>query len=362
MYQLKEEYVYKPGLTELQVMQEYSLNKVIKLGSNENPYNPNANMLNIMHKALLNVNRYPDDAAASLMNILSIKNGLPTNQLLLGNGSSELLDLIVQAMVKQGDQVIVSDYAFSLYKVLCKMARAEVVSIPENNYNIDLEGMLAKISQKTTLIFITNPGNPTGTYLSYEKLSSFLSRVPRHITVVIDEAYYEYVHVTDYKSALLLLSQYENVVIARTFSKAYGLAGLRIGYALSSKSNIDRIRMYRKPFSVNSVALAAAFAALEDEDALRWTILSNQIELRKAEIRLNKMRLTFIPSVTNFISVNLSGLVDVINQALLKRGIIARTLKEYGLDNYLRFSIGSADENQLAFDALESCFKEIEVH
>jgi histidinol-phosphate aminotransferase len=337
---------YIPGKPISEVRRELGLKSVIKLASNENPYPPSPKVLAAMNAALREVNRYPDGGCFILRRALAKKLHVDDDQLIFGNGSDEIIVLAVKAFAAKGDEVIIAKPSFLIYEIASTLSGARLHQVPLKDFRYDLEGMKAKINTRTRIIFIGNPDNPAGTYITQRQAEDFLRAVPKNVLVFFDEAYFEYVEARDYPDALGLLKKYPNLMITRTFSKMYGLAGLRVGYGIAKPEIIDILNRLREPFNVNSIAQAAAVAVLGDETYYR-KIAKDVAEQRQYLYHsLQDMNIPFEESFTNFILVQVGGDSTQTANALLKKGVIIRDMAAWGLKGYIRVSIGSAPENK----------------
>ena len=349
--QVANPYIYKikpyiPGKPINEVKRELGLKSVIKLASNENPYPPSPKALAAMNLAGREVNRYPDGGCFLLRRILAKKLNIDDDQLIFGNGSDEIICLAVKAFAAKGDDIIIAKPSFLIYEIAATLSGARLHQVPLKDFRYDLEGMKAKVNARTKIIFIGNPDNPAGTYITQRQTEDFLRCVPKHTLVFFDEAYFEYVQAKDYPDTLRLMRKYPQVIIARTFSKMYGLAGLRIGYGVASREIIDILNRLREPFNVNSIAQAAAVAVLGDEAYYR-NIAKDVNEQRQYLYRsLQSMDIPFEESFTNFILVHVGGDSSRVAGALLKKGVIIRDMVAWGLKGYIRVSIGSPSENK----------------
>lgn len=354
---------YQPGKPIDELARELGLNEkdIVKLASNENPVGPSPKALAAIQGELDELTRYPDGAGFELKKVLCEKLNIQPEQITLGNGSSDILDFITRVFVNDGDNIVVSQHAFAIYGLVAKMVGAETIAAPAKNFAHDLDAMLAAINDKTRIVFVTNPNNPTGTWIKKDELIAFLDKVPERVLVLLDEAYFEYVDEADYPNGIELLSQYSNLVVTRTFSKAYGLASMRVGYGVSSPEIADLLNRVRPPFNVNSFALAAAKAAVLDEDYVAESIAVNNNGMAYLEGEFNRLGLDFIPSVGNFISVKMPAGVDamMVNDGLLREGVIIRPVANYEMPEYLRVSIGIAKENQAFVAALEKVLAQV---
>lgn len=345
---------YRPGKPISELERELGLTEIVKLASNENPLGPSAKVKQAIRACLADLSRYPDGSGFALKAALSKKWGVDNDQITLGNGSNEILELLARAFLTPEHDVIFAQHAFAVYPLVTQAVGAQARIVPAIDYGHDLLGMLAAITDKTRLLFIANPNNPTGTYLTEQALSDFLEAVPGHVICVLDEAYYEYVAKTDYPDSITWLDKYPNLVITRTFSKAHGLAGLRVGYSLSSAEIADILNRVRQPFNNNALALVAAEVAIQESDYLAETIALNNAGMQFLTSEFSKMSLPWIESVGNFVSVDLLRDASGINTALLNKGVIVRPVANYEMPNHLRISIGTATENTFFINALQA--------
>lgn len=345
---------YQPGKPVEEVARELNLDpdSIVKLASNENPHGPSPKALEAIQRELAELTRYPDGSGYRLKAALAKQLDLSPRQITLGNGSNDLLDLIGRCWLAPGRNAVYSEYAFAVYPITTQAAGAEHKVVPAKEWGHDLPAMAAAIDENTRVVFVANPNNPTGTWLSEKQLREFMARVPENVLVVLDEAYVEYVEESAYPDALQLLKDYSNLIVCRTFSKAYGLAALRVGYSLSSVDIAETLNRVRQPFNVNSLAQEASLAALADEEYLQQSIVTNKAGMLQLETAFRELGLNYIPSVGNFICVDV-GDAEAVNQALLKEGVIVRPLRPYRMNNHLRISIGLPEENQRFIDALQ---------
>ena len=338
---------YQGGKPISELKRELGLDKVVKLASNENPLGVGPKALEAMTKAVSEVDRYPDGNGFDLKQTLSSKLSIDPNCITLGNGSNDILELIARAYVcSASDEVVFSEYAFVVYPLVTQALGAKAVVTPAKNFSHDLSAMRKAINNNTKVVFIANPNNPTGTLLTDDELYKFLTSVPSSVVVVLDQAYFEYLDIKD--SALSWLGEFENLIITRTFSKAYGLAGLRVGYSLSSKQIADYLNRIRQPFNVNHVAQSAAIASLADEAYLTRSVAANKIGLEQLSKGFSKLGLSYIKSSANFIAVKVDNALSMYEK-LLKKGFIVRPVE---MENYLRVSVGTKNENDDFLDAL----------
>jgi len=341
---------YVPGKPIEELERELGISDIVKLASNENPLGPSEKVLAAIAQASKELTRYPDGNGFALKAAIANKYKLNPEQITLGNGSNDVLELLARAFVSPDNEVLFSQYAFAVYPIVTQAVGAKAVIAPAHDYGHDLHAMAGLISDNTKLIFIANPNNPTGTYLEPEALQAFIANIPATTIVVLDEAYVEY---GDSKvNSMDWLQKYANLVITRTFSKAYGLAGLRIGYALSNPKIADLLNRIRQPFNGNSLALAAAVVALEDDAYIAETKDINEQGMAQLIAGLDKLNLNYIPSKANFITVDTGRSGDEVFDLLLKQGVIVRPVSAYGMPNHIRVSIGLASENKRFLDAL----------
>ena len=348
---------YQPGKPIEELQRELGLSRIVKLASNENPLGPSPLALQALHQLDDELARYPDGNGFVLKAALSKKLGVNANQITLGNGSNDVLEIIARTFVQPGQQVIYSQYAFAVYPIVTQAIGAIHGVIDAIDWGHDLNGMLTHIDTNTRLVFIANPNNPTGTWLTRAAVTDFLDQVPPHVIVVLDEAYFEYashpgMQIADYPDGVALLPDYENLIVTRTFSKAYGLAGLRVGYAIASKMVTNLLNRVRQPFNVNNYALHAASAALDDHAHLDKSVQTNLKGLQQLTGQFGAMGLQYIPSAGNFISVDIGKDAAPVYAALLKEGVIVRPVANYAMPNHLRISIGTELENAIFLEAL----------
>ena len=346
---------YQGGKPISELAREMGLNEadIVKLASNENPLgiSPKAQMA--IDEAVHDIARYPDGNSFKLRKSVSEKFGVAYNQIVFGNGSNDILELAARAFLQVGCEAIYSQHAFAVYPLVTQAVGATGVVVPAQNYAHDLDGFLKAITPKTKLIFIANPNNPTGTLISKKVLKDFLKQVPSNILVVLDEAYDEYLNAKSKSEAVSWLNEFENLIISRTFSKAYGLAGLRIGFGLMHPSVADLLNRVRQPFNVNSIAQAAAVASLADEDFVARSYAANQAGMVQMTQGLSKLGLEYIPSHANFVSFKVVNAAQI-NQQLLQNGVIVRPIANYEMPEYLRVSIGLFSENDRFLTVLET--------
>lgn len=344
---------YQAGKPIEELERELGIQNIIKLASNENPFGiaESAKQAIINHLNCLNI--YPDSNGFLLKQAIAKKFSVKPQQITLGNGSNDLIELIARTFIHDNDEVIFSQYTFIVYPLVCQALNACSVVTPAKAWGHDLAAMLAAITSKTKVIFIANPNNPTGTFLEKAALLQFIQQVPKHILIVLDEAYTEYTPIDRRAPSLQWVNDYNNVIVCRTFSKAYGLAGLRIGYAVSCDENNDILNRVRQPFNCNSLALVAAQAVLHDQHYLTQSVENNHIEYKRFETFCQQQQLTYIPSMGNFITIDFARSAEPIYQRLLHNGIIVRPIAGYGMPNHLRVSIGLPEENNRFMQVLQ---------
>jgi histidinol-phosphate aminotransferase len=343
---------YKAGKPIEELERELGLTPIIKLASNENPLGPGKRALAAIQAALPTLALYPDGSGFELKQALAKKYAVDASQITLGNGSNEILELVARAFLTPELEVVLSQHAFAVYPIVTQAVGAIAVVVSALNYGHDLDAMLQAMTEKTRLVFIANPNNPTGTLLSQASLERFISRLPDTCVCVLDEAYFEFVSHVEAINSIDWLKKFPNLLITRTFSKAYGLAGLRMGFGLSSPQLADILNRVRQPFNNNTLALVAAEAALTDDEHLQETINVNVLGMQQLIDGFKKLGLEWIPSAGNFVLVDLKQAGQPIYEALLRKGVIVRPVGNYELPNHLRISIGTAAENQLFLQAL----------
>jgi histidinol-phosphate aminotransferase len=349
--QLRDITVYEPGKPIEETARELGIepDAIIKLASNENPLGPSPKAIEAMRAAVQNAHLYPDGSGFYLRKAIAAKLGLMPENVILGNGSNEVIEFLGHAFLNPGDDVITAQYAFIVYKLLATSFAARTIELPTPNFQQDLGATLDAITRKTRLIFIPNPNNPTGTLISQRAIDSFMSRVSEKIVVVFDEAYFEFLD--DPPDTLRFVREGRNVIVLRTFSKIHGLAGLRIGYGVATADLIEVLHKTKQPFNVNSIAQAGALAALDDDAHLRETkrvVDEGRVYLQE---QFSELQIPFVPAVANFVMVNV-GDGCAIFEKLLQRKIIVRPLKGYGLPEWVRITVGTMEENKRFIGAL----------
>jgi histidinol-phosphate aminotransferase len=348
---------YQAGKPIEELQRELGLEHIVKLASNENPLGPSKKVLAAIEHASADIVRYPDSNAFELKRALSQRLSISPEQLTLGNGSNDVLDLIARVFLAPGKSAVFSQHAFIVYPIVVQACGARAIVTPAKNWGHDLEAMAAAIDEDTRLIFIANPNNPTGTSVSESELVSFLDKVPERVLVVLDEAYIEYAEADSFPDGVALLKRYSNLIVTRTFSKAWGLAALRVGYSVASPEISDLLNRVRAPFNVNSFGLAAAQAVLSDEAYLEAGRETNRQGMQQLVAGLSSMGVSYIPSSGNFLAVEMPLDATLVYQKLLQAGVIVRPVAVYGMPDYLRVSIGLAEENQAFLNALAKVLK-----
>lgn len=350
---------YQAGKPISELEREYGVSDIIKLASNENPLGPGMRALDAIAAAAGDLARYPDANGFELKAALAQRHSVVPECITLGNGSNDVLVLLAESFLAPGREAVYSRYAFAVYALAVQATGAThrvAEAHPEGNTQVlghDLDAMAACIGPQTHMVFIANPNNPTGTWLDAETLKAFIARLPPEVVVVVDEAYAEYVREPDYPDATRWLTRYPNLVVTRTFSKAFGLAGLRIGYAVSSPEIADILNRIRQPFNCNSLAQAAALAALDDAEHLARSVALNNTELERVSVACMELGFDVVPSVGNFLLVGMGREAQPVFEALLREGVIVRPVANYGLPEHLRISIGTPTENDRLIRALE---------
>lgn len=349
---------YQPGKPIAEVEREIGIKSSIKLASNENPLGTSPYVTEAIKHALNSAHIYPDGNCFELKNALSEFLQIEKNQLTIGNGSENLIELIVKSYLHKKDNAIISQYAFLTIPILLQSYGVQTTVIKAKNYGHDIDQIITAVSDNTRVIFIVNPNNPTGTYTKKDDLLRLLNTVPDNILVVVDEAYTEYISKSDYTTALNYINTYPNLIVLRTFSKVYGLAGLRVGYSVSSPEIADILNRSRLPFNVNSLAQIAACAALQDQDHVIKSVNLNCDGMKYLEKKLQNLQLDYIPSLGNFITINVGDAVSVYND-LLYEGVIVRPLHAYQLPEFIRVTISTQTHNERFIEAMAKVCQQI---
>lgn len=350
---------YQGGKPIAEVAREFGLDeaKIIKLASNENPLGIPESAKQAMHAALAELARYPDSNGFDLKATISKKFNVATDCITLGNGSNDILELAARSLVRAGESVVYSEYSFAVYPLATQAVGAKAIVVPAKDFSHDLDAMAKAVQPDTRLIFVANPNNPTGTFIDADHILAFIRSIPKHVVIVLDEAYTEYLPANQRYDALAWVAQYPNLIVSRSFSKAYGLAGLRVGFGIAQAELTDLMNRLRQPFNVNSLAQAAAIAALQDEAFLTKSAQINNQGYAQLTAAFTQMGITFVPSFGNFVLFKAGEAQDAgakVNLALLKKGIIVRPVGNYGLPQWLRVSIGLPEENAAFLAALQS--------
>jgi histidinol-phosphate aminotransferase len=362
MAALSPEYVrrispYVPGKPIEELAREYGLveSQIVKLASNENPRGPSPKVRAAIAAAATGVTRYPDGNGFALKQALSARFGVGLDQIVLGNGSNDILELVTQAFLRPGDHAVYSQHAFAVYPLATQARGALGIEVPARDLGHDLAAMRAALTRETRIVFIANPNNPTGTWLPPAEVRAFVASVPAGVLVVLDEAYNEYLRADQQANTASWIAAQPNLIVSRTFSKAYGLAGLRVGYGLADAGVADMLNRVRQPFNVNSIAQAAALAALEDEDYVAESARLNREGLVQLMDGLDAIGIAYLRSHGNFLLVRVadagSGAAPVY-EALLRAGVIVRPVANYGLPDWLRVTVGLPEENGRFLTAL----------
>jgi len=345
---------YQPGRPIEEVARELNLpaDSIIKVASNENPFGPSPLAMAALQKAIANVNLYPDGNAFYLKQKLAAKLGVEPANLILGNGSNEIIEFVSHALLTPGAEIVVSQYCFAIYPIVAKMLGANVITVLAQDYGHDLPAMLRAITPQTRIVFVANPNNPTGTLASREEVIKLVNDVPDDVLLVLDEAYIEFLDDAVDLIPLIRLGARKNLILMRTFSKIYGLAGLRLGYGIGNADLISALEKIRQPFNVNLLSQAAALAALDDDEHVRKTRQNNFIGLEFFARAFRKLDLEFVPSSANFLLVRV-GAGQKVFEAMQKLGVITRPMGGYQLPEWIRISVGTPQENERSLAALK---------
>jgi len=345
---------YIPGKPLEELQRERGLVEVIKLASNENPHGPGPRVLEVLEKGIRELNRYPDDSAYYLYKTLAKHLEVSEKRLFIANGSVEILYFLAILFVQEGEEILFAMPSFVIYQIVSQISLGSSVVVPlDGDFRHDLNAMADAITERTKLIFVCNPNNPTGTYNSASELRAFLDRVPENVLVIVDEAYYEYVEAPDYPETIEWMDCYPNMILLRTFSKIYSLAGLRIGYSISNPQLVDLLQRGRPPFNVNSLSQAAAMTTLQDPERLHWIKSENSIGRAYISKKLEAMGCKVLPSQTNFVMAFLPMDAHKAYEKLLDRGVIVRPMGSFGTNmNAVRISVGLEEENHRLVHAM----------
>ncbi len=350
---------YPPGKPIEELEREYGIKNPIKLASNENPLGPSPKAVEAAARVLSKLHRYPDGSGYYLKQKISEKLGVRPEQLVLGNGSNELIDFLIRVYVRPGHEVISSDPSFLVYRKMVQIAGGANVVIPLKDYRHDLEAMAEAVTDRTRLIFLDNPNNPAATVISRKNLDEMLQRLPRHVMVVLDGAYEEFVRDPDCPLGFEYAGRHPGVVALRTFSKSYGLAGLRVGYGIMAPEIASMLDRVRQPFNVNSVALAAAEAALDDTKHLEETLRLTWDGLDMLSGELEKAGFATMPGHTNFMLVDTGRDARAVYEAMLRKGVIVRAMGSYGFPRHIRITVGLPEENRMFLQAFREAMRDL---
>lgn len=342
---------YVPGKPVEELEREMGIKNAVKLASNENPLGPSPKGIAMLKKYIKQLHRYPEGGCYYLAERLSKKLGISSDNILFGNGSNEVLEIIGRTFYEPGDEIVFSQYAFIVYKLVAQALGAVYHEVPANNLGHDLNNMLNYIHPRTKIVYLANPNNPTGTMFTKKEFKNFMNRVPETTLVVLDEAYSEYVDDPNYPDGLDFLKKYKNLIVVRTFSKIYGLAGLRIGYACGDKELISYMNRVREPFNVNTLAQFAALGALDDDEHIEKTKEITKEGFEYLYRELDKMGIEYVKSFGNFILIKTPIKGNEFYNLLLKEGVIVRPVAGYGLPDYVRVTVGTSNENKKFINA-----------
>ena len=344
---------YEPGKPIEDLERELGIKNAVKLASNENPVGPSPRVLQSIENILKNTHRYPDGNATKLKEVIGRKFSVKPNQVTIGNGSNDIIEFIARSFLGTDDSAIYSEHAFAVYPLVVKAVGAEGIEVPAKNFSHDLDAMLDSIKSNTKIIFIANPNNPTGSFIGRDEILKFLDQVPEDIIVLLDQAYFDYSSFEDSDVDFDILNNYPNLVMSRSFSKAYGLAGFRIGYSVSSEDIANYLNRVRQPFNANSLALFAAEQAIEDEEFMKKCLQLNLEQKKVLYKGLESLGFHCLPSKGNFISFDCKEDSIGLFNRLLSQGVIVRTLGVYKMPNFLRVSVGLPEENLIFLEKLQ---------
>lgn len=351
---------YEPGMPIEEIKGKYGLRKIIKLASNENPLGPSRLAIEAVRNFLSHINLYPDYHSRALRKKLSEKLEVEPDWIIDGNGSVEIIQMITEAFMDPGDEAVVGRPSFLEYEKAIYIAQGEAIAVPTKDNGLDIEGMAERVNEKTKLIFIANPNNPTGTLLREPYVKDFLDRIPENIVVVFDEAYYEYVEEPEYPNSINYIKGGRNLIVLRTFSKIYGLAGLRIGYGIARPEIIKDLNRVRGAFNTSSVAQIAAINALDDKEHVEKTKKINKEGRAYLTEKLQEMGLKVVTSYTNFVLIFLPMLGRKAFELLLREGVIVRPMDFYGLKNAIRVTVGTPEENEIFLEGMAKILAQVQ--
>jgi histidinol-phosphate aminotransferase len=349
---------YVPGKPVEELAREYALDPstIVKLASNENPRGPSPKALEAIAAAAADLTRYPDGNGFALKAAIAAKFSVPMDSIVLGNGSNDVLELVTHAFLRPGDHAVYAQHAFAVYPLATQARGATGIEVPATSFAHDLDAMRAAITPQTRVVFIANPNNPTGTWHRPDTIKAFIHSLPRDVLVVLDEAYNEYLDPSDDAQAAQWISGFPHLIVSRSFSKAYGLAALRIGYGVMDPSVADLLNRVRQPFNVNALAQAAAIAAIADTEYVAESRRLNRAGVRQLHAGLQKLGVTVLPTHGNFVLIHVGDAARV-NEALLRQGVIVRPVANYGLPQWLRVTVGLPAENERFLAALAGALK-----
>ncbi len=345
---------YVPGLPIEEIKRKYGLKKVVKLASNENPLGPSKLAVEAIRKSLNSIHRYPLDDGYYLRKALSEKLNFPMEQIILGSGSTDLIKMITRAFLDRDDKAIISETTFLMYRLaVCEVnGKSAIIKVPLKNYIYDLDSFLNSLTPQVKIIFIANPNNPTGTMIKKKELDNFISKIPDNIIIVLDEAYKEYITDPDFPDGTDYVKEGKKVIVLRTFSKIYGLAGLRVGYGISTEEVIDCLKRTKTPFNLPRISHDGALGALKDEEHVRRSVKLNTEQREFLFNELKKLGFEVIPSVTNFLMVKSPKPSKKFALELMKKGVIIRPLDAFEAPGYIRITVGTEEENMFFLEKL----------
>jgi len=349
---------YEPGKPIEELERELGVHDAIKLASNENPLSPSDRVQKAIAAALATLNRYPDGSGFYLRHALAKRHGVTPEHIILGNGSNELLELIVRTFLRPGEEAVIPHPSFVVYPIVVQAAGGIRVVVTLKDYRLDLDAMARAITPLTKLVFIANPNNPTATIVTAAEVEQFMARVPPTVIVVFDEAYIEFAQGPDFPDSLALMRQGRKVFVLRTFSKASSLAGLRVGYGIADRDAVALMHRIRQPFNVNALAQTAALAALEDDVHILECLRMIEAGRHYLYDEFSSLGLKYVPSRANFILVDVGRSAHDIYQRLLREGVIVRPMTSFGMETALRISIGTPEENRRLIKSLRKCLEE----
>ncbi|MDH4316937.1 MAG: histidinol-phosphate transaminase [Desulfobulbaceae bacterium] len=361
-YHIKEIVPYPPGKPLEELERELGITGPIKLASNENPWGPSPKAVEAIAKNLSNIHRYPDGSGYYLTEAIAEKVGVSPTEIVLGNGSNEIIEFLVKAFIRSGDEVITSHPSFLMYQKFVQVRGGENIVIPLRELSHNLDAIQKAVTNRTRLIFLDNPNNPRGTIVPRKEFNDFLSHLPEEVVVVLDEAYVDFMRPEDRIDIHSLIRIPENipaVVSLRTFSKAYGLAGLRVGFGIMHPEIAQILHRVRQPFNINLLGQIGALASLSDDEHYNKTIQGTREGKEWLTGKIESLGLTVFPSHANFFLIDIFNDASVLYEAMLRKGVIVRAMKAYGFPNLIRLTVGNKEENQRFFTAFEQCLKEL---